>query len=557
MESSFQGMQGPSLQGIWQQQQQQQDKQSLLLQQQLMMQQQQQAEYLRLQQQQQFAHRQQLMRLQQQINSTMTYSQQLVRLSIKLHGVTPDQLPASTVLAMERLLVNNAADIEMILLQPSLRQGCIQFELDVLVKCPQPRRTSKDMSGQAPSAQAAPGAGADAAGEAGLSDDFESGAGPKVQQGMGYNRLAAVVAAFNDDAATQAAEALLRKAVPFGQLVQALLGLPLVDADADEASDASSCSGYPGSSDSDSEDGSSDSDTGSSDASTSVSSGSCRAPGSLRDCVQAIYAQVGDSLGIWRADSGLVQDWSTGLSAPGYTFSGAAAGSDGSNWRPDIKSCMPLVSAVAGSSAACSPTAAAAAHHALKPLPLTIMLHGFSTRSLGGGSADLPGLGMGLWCTRRGKFLMTATREAPAGGAVLGAERTLDGSQTVCQAVTGLLDSTPGMLLLQAEQLAQLRRTAQASTGREEDLEWGEFGLMSGLVPVLLCPSAAMAAECNVLLQMADNPSVIAPKVLHLGLVLDFWAMHQQLQQQQVDGGPRAEWQEALLNNVGYLKTIK
>lgn len=141
---------------------------------------------------------------------------------------------------------------------------------------------------------------------------------------------------------------------------------------------------------------------------------------------------------------------------------------------------------------------------------------------------------------------------------MLGAQRTLYGAQTLCQAVTGLLDSTPGMLLLQAEQLVQLRRTAQASTGSsEEDLEWGEFGLMSGLVPVLLCPSAAMAAECNVLLQMADNPSVVAPKVLHLGLVLDFWAMHQQLQQQQVDGGARAEWQEALLNNVGYLKTIK
>jgi hypothetical protein len=132
------------------------------------------------------------------------------------------------------------------------------------------------------------------------------------------------------------------------------------------------------------------------------------------------------------------------------------------------------------------------------------------------------------------------------------------------QVVAGLLDSTPGLLLLQVEQQVQLQdadSSTTPSTGQQDRLpaEAQELGCMSSLIPVLLCPSAAMAAECNVHLCMMEDAAQVAPKMLELGLVLDFWAMHQQLQQpqQQLDSSPRAAWQEALLSNRQYLKVIK
>jgi hypothetical protein len=514
----------PSLQAMWQQQQQQQE--GLLLQQQLLMQQQQQAEYLLLQQQQQMQRRQHLMQLQQQINSTMTYSQQLVRLSIKLHGVTPDQLPSSTVLAMERLLVNNAADIEMILLQPSLRQGCIQFELDVLVKCPQLQRPSDASATLPPLRTASSGcAAAERAADAADLDDFDPGRGSKTQLHMG-SRMPAIVAALNSDPATEVAQARLRAALPFEQLLEALLDLPLLN-DADTAaSDASTAASdcHPDSSD----DGSSDS---SSDAGSSGSVSSS----TVRTRVQAIYAQVGNSLGIWRADTGLVQDWDTELS-PALSF---GAGPVGSNWRPAITLCMPLVGAVAESSAASSPTAAAAGGaHMLKPLPLRLRLELQAAAAAGGSAANR----LQLWCTRRGQFLPVATRTALVGGNTLVVD---------VQAVAGLLDSLPGLLLLQVDQQVQLQGAGLASTAAEE------LGCMSSPFPVLLCPSAAMAAECNVHLTMMDDSAHVVPKMQELGLVLDFWAMHQQVQQQQLTDSAHAQWQAALLNNRQYLQVIK
>lgn len=570
LDNVFTGLPGPSVQAMWQQQQQQQE--SLLLQQQLMMQQQQQAEYLLLQQQQQLQRRQQLMQLQQQINSTITYSQQMVRLSMKLHGTTPERLPVTTVLAMERLLVNNAADMEMILLQPSLRQGCIQFEFDIIVKCPLLSKQQEDGSSRPLPAHGGAGAGAaQQAAEGGAQQqprgaaaraaaaaqeeaspstsgplpDFELGSGSKWYLG---SETPAIVPALNNDSAMKAAEARLRAALPFHQLVEALLDLPLLDDEAAAAAGDAHDSDDPGSS-------SSGSDAYSDSASSAGSSSSAGA--TVRSCAQAIYAQVGDSLGIWRADSGLVQGWDTVLS-PELTF---GAGAVGASWRPAIRSCMPLVAAVAESSAANSPTAAAAAGqaHVLKPLPLRLELQAApGSSSSAAGSSDSSKLE--LWCTRRGQFLPLATRVAPAGAAPapLGSADLLD-----LQVVAGLLDSTPGLLLLQVEQQVQLQDadTTTPSTGQQGRLpaEAQELGCMSSLIPVLLCPSAAMAAECNVHLCMMRDAAQVAPKMLELGLVLDFWAMHQQLQQPQqlLDSSPRAAWQEALLNNRQYLKVIK
>jgi hypothetical protein len=296
--------------------------------------------------------------------------------------------------------------------------------------------------------------------------------------------------------------------------------LPLVS-DADSAaSDASSAASdyHPDSS---------------SDSSSDAGSSGGESSRTVRSHVQAIYAQVGNSLGIWRADCGLVQDWDTELS-PALSF---GAGPVGSNWRPAITSCMPLVGAVAESSAASSPTAAAAEEaHVLKPLPLRLELQ---TAAAAGGNA---GDSLQLWCTRRGQFLPVATRAAPGGG---------NAHVVDVQAVAGLLDSMPGLLLLQADQQVQLQGAGLASTAADE------LGCMSRLVPVLLCPSAAMAAECNVHLSMMDDSAHVAPKMQELGLVLDVWAMHQQVQQQQLTDSAHSQWQEALLNNRRYLKVIK
>jgi hypothetical protein len=378
--------------------------------------------------------------------------------------------------------------------------------------------------------------------------------------------MAAVVAALNCDAATSAAEAQLRRALPFDQLVSVLLDLPLVPNGATKApsdtSDASSVgSGRPSSSDPDSDSASDDgSNSGSVDSSDS-SAGSLR---SLRSCATAIYAQVGNCLGVWRSGSGVVQDWCTKLD-PTFTFSAAAAaaaaagGSSVSKWRPVIKTCMPLVSAVADASAASSPTAAAAEQaHGLVPLPLRVELQAAAAGSSSSGGG---GQGLQVWCVRRGQFLPLASRVAAA--AVRGSATRSPGDagagQRDLQVVTGLLEASPGLLLLQAEQQVQLRRAGSTTAAPAADpgSEADEFGCMSGLVPVLLCPSAAMAAEMHVHLAMSDNPGVVAPKVLHAGLVLDIWAMVQRQQQGHMSGSPQAEWQQDLLRNPRYLKAIK
>jgi hypothetical protein len=479
---------------------------------------------------------------------------------------------------MERLLVNNAADIEMILLQPSLRQGCIQFELDVLVNCPQLEKPDSSAAAAARAPARTTSAASSAAENLFESDEPESCSSqrPKPHRArLSFAGMAAVVAALNCNVATSTAEAQLRRALPFDQLVSVLLDLPLMSrADGTQGSSAASSvgSGCP-SSDPDSDSGCDDSGSdASSDEGSFDSSSSIESRRSLRSCATAIYAQVGNCLGVWRSGSGVVQDWDTELD-PSFTFSAAAAapaaGDSVSKWRPVIKTCMPLVSAAADASAASSPTAAAAAEqaHGLVPLPLRVELQAAAGSSSGSSSGE----SMQVWCVHRGQFLPLASRAAAT--AVLGSAAWSGGAggaigQRDLQVVTGLLDASPGLLLLQAEQHVQLRRAssagpgpaaaaAAAAAGQTPDAEADDFGCMSGLVPVLLCPSAAMAAEMHVHLAMTDNPSGVAPKVLHAGLVLDFWAMHQRQQQGHLAGSPQAEWQAGLLRNPRYLKAIK
>lgn len=502
-DAGFSSMPGPLVpQTLWHQQRQQDS---------LLLQQQQEAEVLLQQQQQHLQRRQQLMQLQQNINARMTNTQQLVRLSIKLHGVTPDQLPSSTVLAMERLLLNNPHDIETILLQPSLRQGCIQFEFDFLVKCPAAKQQQQHLT-QEGLASAQPAA--DAPYELfddDEDDEIDEGAETKWLTGSSSN-IAATVAALDCSAATQAAEAKLRQALPFSRLVLVLLDLPLRQQ-----------AGSP-------------------------------AGATVRRHATAIYAQVGDCLGAWKAGSGLVQDWASQLPLQRRSAGAASAGADPaepatgsssrSNWRPSIRACMPIVTAAPESDAS-SPTAAAAGcARVLKPLPLKVQLQAAP------GSSGISSGPVQLWCTRRGLFLPVAIRGPPveAGPVPAAGPRQQQQHQDV---VTALLDSTPGLLLLQAEQPVLLSSRG-AGAPPAAAAEANQAGCMSSLVPVVLCPSAAMAAEVNAHLLVTNAYGQSGQKLLQLGLVLDFWAMYRQYEQEQeeyVACGARSSWQAGLLRN--------
>jgi len=533
MDSSVTGMLSVSpQQPLWQQPQQPQE--SLLLQQQLKMQQQQQAEYALLQQQQQRQHHEQLMHMQQQIESQRRNSQQLVRLSVKLHGVTPEQLPQHTVQAMERLLTNNAADMETILLQPSLRQGCIQFELDVLVQCPRPLKQQQESLA---AGTAMPG---DRHGSSRSSSEI------KAQQQLGSATSAAIVGAINTCCATAAAEACLRQALPFGNLVSALLELPLLPS----TSAAAAAAG-----------GAVNAAAADSSQHRGVQAPQRSPAATVHSLATAIYAQVGDHLGIWRADCGLVQDWADQLPEQFVCSPDSSSGGQGL-LRPQFQACMPLATATAESSTASSPMAAGLGHM-LRPLHLRAVVQPAASSSSGSSTDSLP---VQLWCTRLGQFLPVVVRAAaaPAGASLAGQHAA--GEQLDLQVVTGLQDASPGLLLLQVEQQIGRHNSdgsgssdssngSSDSTGAPPD-EAAVLKCMSGLVPVLLCPSAAMAAEVNAHLLVANDRSSTSQRLLQLGLLLDFWAI-QTLQHHHLAAAPLIEWYDALLENPRYLKLVK
>jgi hypothetical protein len=558
---------GPSVQ-------QQQQQQSLLslsqearlaqlqqLQEQQMLQQQQLLQQLHAQQ------RQQLLQQQEQLQH------QLVRLSIKLHGVTPQQLPSSTVQALEQLIVGWGSGLEAILLNPSVREGCLQLELDILVK-PQ---------------LAGDGAGA-------------------------------------------AAEQQLCKALPFAVLLEALLDLPLLGA-APTAISSSSSSSNDGSDDLGSVDGgrqhpvstsstqygwgSSGSSTDSSGSSSTDSSGPLTAsvggssldlsydssgplPSSnssqllldlsgdaatvavgsssalLSSRLTAVYAQLGSSLAVWTESKGLLHDWTpvragTGTNAANSSSNGSSGGHMLS--QPQLQAAGPVCF-----SAAADASAGPAVGDAGQVQVGVTLQTGCRTEDVQ------------LYCTSRGGFLpfkstaaFTADAPAAAGSTPVTTQEHLgpSGSSTNSSSITQLLieltaPAAPGLLLLQAEHHIQLASLLNSSSSSSSTTGDGGSGVsMDSLVDsqqgdplpikgsplrILVCPSPAVTAEVSAVLLGGGVSSSHAEQLLQqLGLLMDYWTIWQQQQQLVVQQqlSARQQWGLSLLHNERYLGAIR
>jgi hypothetical protein len=452
--------------------------------------------------QQQLAQRQaQLHALQQQLDAVAGHSQQqLVRLSVKLHGVTPEQLPASTVVAMQRLLTHNAADMQAMLLHPSCRQGCIQMDMDVLVRSSSTRSS-------------VPGAAASE-----HSSSSSDGSNSKLADG------ALFVVGCADAAAVAAAEARLRDALPFAVLAQLLHDL------AATAADEAACA-------------------------TAADAANSRPP--ARSPIRAIYAQLGDCMGVWHAQGSGMQEWSSSIPAgwlggPGAADTADAAGtstSSSSSWRPRINAVAAATGSLlapeqtAGAADAAGGAADAAGGAARAAAALRAMLLDVGVAAAATAQADASAR---MWCTQRGRHLSLVCTHTHR-----------QQLQPQLQAVVGCPAHEPGLLLLEAEQQLEPSQLPACDP----------VACKSQLVPILACSSPAMAAEVAGKLMAVQDGGQRAELLLQLGLLLDCGAMLQQQRQQQQQQQQqrqqrqqldvRGAWQQQLLRLPSYRRAIR
>lgn len=495
-------------------------------------------------------HWQQRQQLLQQHNQLKHY---LVRLSVKLHGVMPEQLPSHTVQAMERLVLDSAGFMDAVMLQPSFRQGCVQMEFDLLVKPHGPMPAHHHAADQPVQEQ--------------QQGRTVGNSNSKRMQAAG--EWAAVAAALSSCPATAAAEAQLRQALPFPLLLDTLLALPPLpsragsavseadlDCDLDSTSDSDSSAGLPYDSYTDSEQ-----DMGS--ASLASLTASDRSARTASSAVRAVYAQMGDSVGIWTASQGLVQDWTpvaaTAISGAEQEHSSAAtaaAAADGcAGLRPTFITAGPLCTA---------PTTGQhlAQLGSLSPVLLQAVVRSGSSASCAGLAADDTASSsdsqrsnetVKVWCTAGGELFPLASRPAAAAAAAVGA------GVVGCEVLLGLQEGRcPGLLLLQAELLHASCRKIGGKVQHSGQTLLGDdsLSLKSGVLPVLVCPSAKVAAEVRSALLGAVSPADAASLLQQLGLLLDYRRM---LQQQQ-EGGPktdRQQWASGLLSNPTYLEVMR
>jgi len=527
-----------------------------LAQQQLLHQQQQQQLFLQHQQQQeqlQLMLRQQQQQTQQQQQQPAAMQHQLVRLSLKLHGVTPDQLPSITVQSMQSLLSRHAGNLDAIMLQPAFRQGCVQTEFDILVK-PSWVADTQPLWLQRQQMAASRG------------DSPPAAAAGVVHDSKASMAWSAVVDALSLCPVTAAAEAQLREALPFRLLLQTLLDLPLVGSSSAEEQHA-------------------DRHSSSSSSGDRHQMNSAAAEGTVGSRVRSVFAQIGGCMGMWCADGDVLQDWTPGIAGRTVAIEDSSSSSDGvvaGSWRPQVLAAGPLCVA-AGADHSAAGGGSWAAGQAWQPLLLDVAVQagcsdgvyddtassGTASSSSTAGSSGRDGVESKprLWCTRRGLFQPVAGRleaEASAGAAAAAAVGSPD-------VIVGLDGALPGLLLLQAEQLNHVSSSGSSALGHADlaegsGIEGGEDPVpcMSSLVPVVVCPSAAMAAEVEGLLLHAVDSTHAGRLLQQLGLALDCWTLIKQQQQQQLrlqeqhlGLSEREQWCRALLSNQQYLNVIR
>jgi hypothetical protein len=523
----------PTMQQPYMQQQQQQ--QQFMLQQQAMAQQQLQFP-LHQQQQQPFAAQQQQQQPQQhymaqQQSAGASFSQQLVRISLKLHGVTPEHLPVATVAALHKLLSTSAAELETLLLGPAIRPGCVQLELDVLVKCPEASWQQQQQQQQQQSAE-----GSEEGSDVSTAGSVAAAADADGQEANSAAAAAAAAAGWPSCTSLVQAEQQLRQLVPFSRLVQALLEVPL-----DAAGAAGGGSGVH-----------------------------------LGSCLTAVFGQIGDEWGAWQQGE-LLQDWDCSVSnltddQPPLGVS-ADSSSSGGDVMPKVVSVRPWSTfaneacgqqvqvEVCMAPPAAAPAAAAAA-----------------LNSSGEPAAEVPPLRM--WAAMCGAFLMLSSRILP--------HQQQQQQGLVHQLTVQLPENAAGLLLIQIERQLPLNQrllqpllhnTAGDSPAaaavsrdqpnsqqqqRQQQQQHTSFSCMSKLVPVVICSSPEMAAEVEQ--KLRAQPQAAAYQMLvHLGLLLDFGAMlNQQQQQQQQQGGvepglteQQLQHRQRLLTNRHYLSAMR
>jgi len=486
------------------------------------------------------------------------YQQHLVRLSVKLHGVTPDQLPNSVVSAMQRLLSAHAPSMDAVMSQPAFRQGCIQMEFDVLITC----RTAGSKQGQ------------QLWQEQQLEDEDTmlsclqtrcSRTAPGLQGTAPVRCTISSSCAEGVDSDTAAAEAL-RSALPFSELAAALLALPLLPAAAERtlagahlpSSKAAVASGVcqPAGSQAASGQANSRHSSGSS-APSSAGAGAATVGSQL----QAMYAQIGHCMGIW-ADGGLVQEWRPIM--PQQQPAAIAAGRVSSR-RSTSRSVCAQMQLVVPSAAITREVPvgwyaglgqeAVLGSSVLWPLQLQVQLSAAACR---GGCPSATQ----LWCTRRGEFLPLIRRSMES--EKLPASTTAAGGcsrHPRVEVVLGLPDDQPGLLLLQAE--VHLRHDGSCSSSSSCDQLSGRcrwpLPVMSPLLPIVVCPSAAIAEEVSTLLVALDGSTRGRQLVMQLGLLLDCMAMQRQqaAQQQREQGDARSSWSWQVLGSHQYCAAIR
>jgi hypothetical protein len=454
------------------------------------------------QQQQSYAALQQQHYMAEQQVAGSAFSQQLVRISLKLHGVTPEHLPVATVAALHKLLSTSAAELETLLLGPAIRPGCVQLELDVLVKCPKASwQQQQQLAAEGPV-------------EASTASTAGSVAGAAAADGQEANSAAAGVLSC---AALTRAEQQLRQLVPFSRLVEALLEVP-VDVDAAGGS------------------------------SSGVHLGSC---------LTAVFGQVGDELGAWQQGE-LLQDWScsvTDLIDDQPPAAAADSSSSSGDVIPRVVSVRPwstfaseacgqqvqIEVCVAAAAAALSSSSEARAEVAPQRIWAT-MRGAFLMLS----SRILQQQQQGLV-----HQLTVQLPEDAAGLLLIQIEHQLPLCQRLLQPL--LHNTSAGSAAAAAVSPNQPNIQQQQHTS---------LSCMSKLVPVVICSSPEMAAEVEH--KLRAQPQAAAYQMLvHLGLLLDFGAMLKQQQQQQQGGRgtelteQQLQHRQQLLTNQKYLSAMK
>jgi hypothetical protein len=451
-------------------------------------------------------------------------SNQLLQLSLKIHGMTPDQLPSNALLQLSRAVTgvplaveSDGSDQQLMLLQAGVRNGCIMLEMDLMAESTAQSEATDD------------------------SLDLWSYQQYKQQQSVVLDDLSS--AARRCRRRRQAAQDAFVRSVPFRTLVQSLGLAPLV----------------PGGLRSDN--GCVTSSSSSSSSSSSLTDGSSR----------LIQGRVGQSLAARGVDME-TQEWMTAPMAATATLSPSAiatgAVGDIHLRLPTLQQVRPSCVCVGNSNSSSSGDSNGA--DCLKAAQLTIQVTGqfnvLRTRpaltaaeaaaAAAGGAAAGSGKAVETFTSSTAPQLLDKifVRQREHYLKVAGAEvLSIDGRSgaVTVQVVIEAASLTPGLLLISAEQ-QQHPETAQAAAAAASihNASSGEGPAAASAAVLLTSPEALgllvtdwqeLAVELAVLDNIAAQDAaaaaaaaaassapwdqhvmIVQQLVLDIGLVLDF-----------------------------------